>query len=199
MKTNYVLIDHENVQPKVAEAMLAPMFKLLVFVGANQTKIGLDLAQLMVVKGEGSRFIKISGNGHNALDFHMVFYLGRLAALEPECYFHLISGDKGMDPLIDHLKQQGIKISRWDSLAAIDVFDKPLASLPDDERLSLVIEYLIKRGSQRPASMKTLVGSVGALFQPRLDEATTLQLLARLESEGIFFNANGKLFYGLPD
>ena len=33
-----------------------------------------------------------------------------------------------------------------------------------------IVEYLVRRGAQRPASMKTLLGSIAALFQPKLDD-----------------------------
>ncbi|MFV9506345.1 MAG: PIN domain-containing protein [Oscillochloridaceae bacterium umkhey_bin13] len=45
-------------------------FRVLVFVGANQTKISLDIVLALQEMGERTKYIKISGNGSNALDFH---------------------------------------------------------------------------------------------------------------------------------
>ena len=39
MRTNYVLIDFENVQPESLVGLQQDHFKVLVFVGANQTKV----------------------------------------------------------------------------------------------------------------------------------------------------------------
>ena len=46
MKTNYVLIDFENVQPKNLEALKGHGFKVIVFVGSKQTKVPLNWLQL---------------------------------------------------------------------------------------------------------------------------------------------------------
>lgn len=44
MRTNYVLLDFENVQPPSLEALAHDHFKLLVFVGASQTKVPFEIA-----------------------------------------------------------------------------------------------------------------------------------------------------------
>jgi hypothetical protein len=78
MPTNYILIDLENVQPKNLNILLDLPFRIYVFVGENQTKIPFDLAATMQSFGENAKYIKISGNGKNALDFHLAYYLGIL-------------------------------------------------------------------------------------------------------------------------
>ena len=100
MPTNYVLIDFENVQPRNLEILASHPFKVFVFVGANQVKIPYDLATAMQGLGENAKYIKITGNGPNALDFHIAFYVGELSTHDPEGYFHIISKDTGFDPLI---------------------------------------------------------------------------------------------------
>ena len=50
--TNYVLIDFENVQPKNLELLEGHSFKVLVFVGANQTKVPLKLAKALQAHGK---------------------------------------------------------------------------------------------------------------------------------------------------
>ena len=104
--TNYVLIDLENVQPKNLEILKNHPFKVYVFVGANQAKVTYDLASAMQEFGGNAKYIKISGNGPNALDFHIAFYVGELSKIDPEAYFHIISKDTGFDPLIKHLKER---------------------------------------------------------------------------------------------
>jgi len=42
VKTNYVLIDFENVQPRSLEGLNGDPFKVLLFVGANQSRIVWD-------------------------------------------------------------------------------------------------------------------------------------------------------------
>ncbi|NIA27393.1 MAG: hypothetical protein GWP02_04995, partial [Desulfobulbaceae bacterium] len=102
MATNYVLIDFENVHPKNLELLTKHPFKVFVFVGASQTKVPFDLADSMQFLGNDARYIKISGNGQNALDFHIAYYIGELAGKDADAQFHIISKDKGFDPLIQH-------------------------------------------------------------------------------------------------
>ena len=196
---NYVLIDYENVQPDMAELVAPAVFRLLVFVGASQAKVDFQLADLLATKANGSRFVKISGNGRNALDFHIAYTLGQLTLQEPDAYFHVISKDTGMDPLIEHMTKLGAKVFRRVRLQDIDLVKKVPDDTSTDEKLSLVIEYLIKRGTQRPASRKTLAGSVSALFQPKLLPEAVDDLLAQLQQQGVFFVEGTKVVYALPD
>ena len=88
---NYVLIDFENVQPKNLEILASHPFKVFVFVGENQTKVPYELAAAIQTLGANAKYIKISGNGQNALDFHIAYYVGDLAAMNPEANFHIIT------------------------------------------------------------------------------------------------------------
>ena len=198
MKANHVLIDYENVQPSVADALERPVFKVWVFVGAQQSKVKFDLVDLLQRKGDSAKVIKMTSTGRNALDFHMSYYLGNLVKECPGDYYHLVAKDTGMDPLIEHLRSMGVMAARW-----ADVFDIPIVKSPaneaDDEKLSRIVEYLVRRGAQRPASMKTLLGSIAALFQPKLDEAAAKALADQLRSNGVFDLVGSKITYGLPD
>jgi hypothetical protein len=198
MKTNYVLIDYENVQPDMAELLAPDHFKVIVFVGANQARVNFDLVAALQAKGAGSRYIKISGNGRNALDFHIAYYVGHLAAADPEAYFHVIAEDRGMDPLIQHLQAQGLKVGRSVTLQDIPIVRMD-STAPRDDKLSTVLAYLVSRGHQRPASMKTLIGSISALFNPKLDEAAAKDLVTELETHGVFSLRGAKIVYSLPD
>jgi hypothetical protein len=81
---NYVLIDFENVQPKNLEILSKHPFKVFIFCGANQTKLPYDLTVATQPLGDNARYVKISGNGRNALDFHIACYVGELATLDPQ-------------------------------------------------------------------------------------------------------------------
>ena len=69
LRTNYVLIDFESVQPESLAALEHDHFKVLVFVGATQTKVSFKLASEMQRMGDKAEYIKIAGSGPNALDF----------------------------------------------------------------------------------------------------------------------------------
>ena len=197
MKPNYVLIDYENIQPDTAAALVPAHFKVLMFVGANQPRVNVEVASALQKKGADVQYIRATGSGRNALDFHITYYLGRLAAAEPEAYFHVITADKGMDPLMQHMQAAGLNVWRHENVHGI-----PLVKLPhtttEDEKLAAILAYLVARGSQRPGSAKTLIGSASALFEPKLPEDATDALLKKLELQGVFAREGSRIVYSLP-
>jgi hypothetical protein len=198
LKTNHVLIDYENVQPEVAEALSSEVFQVWVFVGAQQAKVKFDLVELVQRKGRAAKIIRISATGRDALDFHISYYLGKLSQEFPDDFFHVISNDTGLDPLLSHLTEKGVRAARWKSVSDVPIVKVP-AETGEDEKLSRILEFLVRRGSQRPASWKTLIGSTSAIFQPKLGELETERLLKILEANGVYERDGTKLRYGLPD
>ena len=112
MRTHYVLIDYENVQPSSLAELDAEHIRVLLFVGASQNKLTFDIAVAVQKLGRRAEYIKIAGNGSNALDFHIAFHIGHLAAQDPTAFFYIISKDTGFDPLIQHLKERKVRALR---------------------------------------------------------------------------------------
>ncbi len=119
MRINFVLVDFENIQPKNMSLLQGGPFKIKVFLGASQAKIPLEMARALQVFGADAEYIQIEGNGSNTLDFHIAYYIGRLAAEFPGSHFHIISKDAGFDPLIKHLKSLKISCQRSTSVEDI--------------------------------------------------------------------------------
>ncbi len=153
MATQYVLIDFENVHPKNLELLTTHPFKVFVFVGASQTRVPFDLADSMQLLGNSARYIKISGNGQNALDFHIAYYVGELAGKDPDAHFHIISKDKGFDPLIKHLKGRKIRIQRERDLAEIPIL-RVSNTTSSDEKIAAIVKNLGGRGQARPRKVR---------------------------------------------
>jgi hypothetical protein len=109
MTQNFVLIDFENVQCKHVGTLQPGACRIKIFVGANQSKLLLQLVQALQPFGSDVEYIQITGSGPNALDFHIAFYIGHLATLHPQATFTIVSKDSGFDPLIKHLA--GLKIA----------------------------------------------------------------------------------------
>ncbi|WP_228437269.1 PIN domain-containing protein [Xanthomonas campestris] len=126
-RTNYVLIDYENVQPTDARLLNRDDVRVWVFVGANQKSVLTDLVTELQVLGTRARYERCSGNGSNALDFHIAYVLGQLSRDDPAGFFHIISKDTGFDPLIAYLKQQKIFGARAASISQMPLF-KPMAA-----------------------------------------------------------------------
>ncbi len=197
MATNYILIDFENIQPKNLEVLRHHSFKVLVFVGANQAKVPFNLAAAMQTLGDSAQYVKISGSGKNALDFHIAYYIGELAANEPGAFFHIISRDTGFDPLIRHLKSKKIKVQRERDLAEIPVLRISTAT-SNDEKISAIVKNLAGRGQARPRKVKTLSNTINSLFTENLSEQQLASLVKELEKKQYIKVSNSNVSYHLP-
>lgn len=197
MQTNYVLIDFENVQPKNLDILSNHPFKVFVFVGSNQAKIPYDLAAALQRLGENAKYVKIGGNGKNALDFHLASYVGELATKDPDAYFHVISRDTGFDPLIKHLKSRNIRIQREKDLAEIPVLRMSNATT-HDEKISAVVKNLAGRGHARPRKIRTLANTINSLFTRNLEEEELMSLVNELEKRSYIAVSDGNISYQLP-
>jgi hypothetical protein len=191
------LIDFENIQPKNLEILRKHPFQILVFVGANQEKLPFDLAQAMQELGENAKYVKIAGNGKNALDFHIAFYIGQLSLQEPDAYFHIISRDTGFDPLIKHLKSRKIKVQREKDLAEIPVL-RMSAATSSDEKIAAIIKNLVGRGPSRPRKVKTLANTINNLFTQKLNENELTALIEELRKRKYIVINQGNVSYKLP-
>lgn len=196
MKPNYVLVDYENVQPEAISALDKEHFKVIVFVGATQSKVTYEVAIAMQKLGDRAEYIKISGNGPNALDFHIAFYIGRISSIEPDAYFHIVSKDTGFDPLIAHLKSLKIPVHRSKDVNEIPIV-KVSTSKTIDEKILVVIEYLKSRGSAVPKTVKTLTSTIQSVFQKNILESEQESIIAALQEQGAIAVVGAKVSYNL--
>ncbi|KRE85789.1 hypothetical protein ASG75_09530 [Rhodanobacter sp. Soil772] len=116
MSPHFVLVDFENVQPESLGPLKPGTCRIYIFLGQQQSKISLELTKALQPFGDDVRYIQIVGNGPNALDFHISFYVGQLAALHPDARFTIVSKDGGFDPLIKHITTLKMACRRVKSL-----------------------------------------------------------------------------------
>ena len=131
--------------------------------------------------GERGEYIVLETPGTNALDFHIAYYLGVLAATDPSGYFHIISKDTGFDALLKHLKAKKIFSTRSVSIEEMPCF---IAAATDsnitncgvielkkniaptktsiDELTKIAVGDLIKRKASKPRTPKTLLSTIHA-------------------------------------
>jgi hypothetical protein len=193
-----VLIDYESVQPSSMTALEQECIKVIIFVGEKQTKVAFELAASLQQLGARVAYVKISGSGPNALDFHIAFYIGQLAAAEPNACFHIISKDTGFDPLITHLKSKKISVTRSKDVAEI-LIAKPSIPKSQSERNVAILANLRQRGSSKPRTVKTLSSTINSMFQKLLSDAEIAGLLEDLQKQGIISIAGNSISYALPE
>jgi hypothetical protein len=196
-RTNFVLVDFENVQPSDIGLLQDGPFKVKIFLGPNQSKIPVSLAAALQSLGDSAEYIILETAGNNALDFHIAYYIGALSAVESTAFFHVISKDSGFDPLMKYLKGKKIFAQRSTCIADIPYF-KPSFPVAPEAQVEAVIADLVRRKASKPRTQKTLLSTLHALFKKELSEQQLAALFAELCERGIVKIDGTKVSYVLP-
>jgi len=170
----------------------------LIFLGEHQTKISFEIAKTLQPLGNKADYIRIDGNGSNALDFHIAFYIGKLTKEYPNSFFHIISKDKGFDPLIRHLKSQKVLCARSSKLEDMPLFKITEANTADD-KVAAIIDNLKQRGASKPRKEKTLLSTIQSLFRHKnidQDEVKKLMQILKVRRQ-ISIDTNNNVSYKL--
>jgi hypothetical protein len=216
LKTNYVLIDYENVQVKSLSLLRGDHFHVRVFLGPSNNKLPVDLVTAMQSLGSRGGYVVLETPGSNALDFHLAYYLGVLASSDPSAFFHVISKDTGFDPLVRHLKANDILAARSCSIEEMPCFNPVSASLTPSnvveirqstekttpsiqELVGIVIVDLVKRNTSRPSSEKTLFNTIHATCGKDMPRSHIESVVKELKKQGYVTINAGRVGYVLPE
>jgi len=191
MTDRLLLVDLENIQtidlPKVPSDA-----RVMVFYGTTQKRLPEDLVVQAQPLGTRLQWLKIAGQGKNALDFHIAFYLGQELAANPSLLCLVLSADTGFDPLIRHLQSRGHSCRRVSSLKGAWA-----AEAPDDQDAEFArLLSLLHKEKARPARRKGLEGKVKSWFATHSEEARRA-LISRLFDESRVRESAGRLTYEL--
>jgi hypothetical protein len=183
VRTNFVLIDSENVKPEYIEKLKYEHFRVVVFVGANLKRLDFPIVNAVQALGSNGSYVQISSHGRDALDFHIAYYIGKLSAAHPDAYFHIISKDQGFDPLIKHLRDQKIFCSRSVSVSEIPLV-KSTDKLSPRQRALDFYEKRIASAKARPATAISLQSAILSHFHKVLSEKEVAEVLKALTAAG---------------
>jgi hypothetical protein len=217
LKTNYILIDYENVQAKSLALLKGEQFQVRIFLGPGNTKLPVELVLAMHELGERADYVILETPGANALDFHIAYYLGVLAANDSTGCFHIISKDTGFDPLIKHMKARKISVTRSisieqipclipppingksakDNVAAIDK-NNSSTKISIDESIKIIVKNLIKQKTSKPGTPKTLLSTIHAKCGKDTLAADIEAVYKGLISRGYIKVDGAKITYHLP-
>lgn len=161
-------------------------------------KISFDLAVAMQSLGSTAEYIKIDGDGPNALDFHIAFYIGQISAVDNNCYFHIISKDSGFDPLIRHLKTKRIYAQREKDITEIPLLKISNSKSPT-ERVDAIVEFLQSRGNSKPRTITTLSNSINSLFMKKLEAEELASLVEELIKRKVVVRNGNKVSYHIQN
>lgn len=160
----HLLIDLENRQPTDAEISewVEPGEAVWVFHGPHQKKLLPKLQTL----GDWVTLIPITKTGSNALDFHLTFHLGYLAAKHERCRFVVLSGDRGFDPMIKYARLLGFEVVRKDNLIGATTPKKTATKAPANKKTAASAKKSAAakkpKRSEKPIAKAKLVTKVPA-------------------------------------
>ena len=195
-------IDYEDVQ-NVNLSRIAKMdFKVWLFAGVSQSKIPIELVKSTQALGNKLEWVQIDGNGPNALDFHIAYYLGVHVAESPKDEYFILSKDKGFDPLIKHVAKSKIKCKRISAISEVEPTSLVAAKVkktPDaDGTYAKIIKNLAKiEESKRPRNRKTLKGHIKTLIGKTQSEEKIEEIMSRLFVSKVVVDVSGGLAYHL--
>jgi len=191
MNPKLLLVDFENVQ-QIDLARLDDSFHIVIFVGAVQKSIPIDLVTQAQKLGSRIEWLRMDAVGSNALDFFIACHLGRVLerSLKQECI--VLSKDKGFDPLLRHLNKLGLKCKRLNSLLELD----PKTAQPEDANYQRVIELLGKcEKKSRPRKRKTLSQHISSMFQKKIAQSDIDRIIDILFANKMVSETNGAITY----
>jgi len=187
-----LLVDFENVQ-QVNLSRLGDITKVIIFVGASQKAVPIELVTSAQKLGARVEWQKVEGNGSNALDFHIACHLGRVLETSPQLHCIVLSKDKGFDPLLRHLNKTGLKCKRINSMLELDPNSAPV----DDPSYMRVVEVLGKSEKKtRPRKHKTLSQYISSIFQKNIAQKDIERIIDMLFAKKMISETNNTISYG---
>ena len=200
---HWILVDYENVRPSDFHPDKQPDTNVVVFLGASQNKVPTDLAMALQAFGPRAQYVRCAASGKNALDFHIACYLGELASQHQGDQFHIISADKGFDPLVKHLRgERGVAVTRHDALPTVAPAKKAPSKKKEASGRSTsasaedIRKALAAAGATRPRKVNTLRNWIDARY-PNVNEKEIDRLVANLRSRQWIVVNEDKVSYKL--
>jgi hypothetical protein len=187
-----LFVDYENL-PKLDLAAIPHGVKIPFFFGASQRTVTQEFLKSALKLGERFIHIAIEGQGKNALDFHIAYYLGEYLTKTPNTECVILSRDKGFDPLVRHLVARGFAVRRVATVA--EGFALPGAASKLETQLNRVIQLLSKVDrNRRPRKRQTLLGQIRS-YLPKSPAHEIEALVARMEHERKISQEQQRLIY----
>ncbi|XHR29696.1 MAG: PIN domain-containing protein [Chthoniobacteraceae bacterium] len=182
--TNYVFVDFENVHEIDFSVIGNKSVSFTLLLGAKHTRLDVKLVETMMQHAASVHLLRLSSSGKNALDFTLAFYLGQGASTDPTGYFHIVSRDKGFDPMIEHLRSRHINVRRHDDFSTLTfAFPAKTTSQPD-ELFTRVLEHLRNNKTNRPKRKNTLVRHLVGFAGNHGNEQCVLGVIDTLQKAG---------------
>jgi len=178
----YIYIDFENVNNLTSLVDIDG--KYFIFVGASQKTINAEL--VLASNEKNVEWIKICGNGKNALDFHIVYTLS-IHSTEKDIEHIILSKDTGFDPLLLTLEDKKIIAKRVTNLKDIN---SAVRNHPKSEIIEKTITTIMKLNkTARPQSVKKLESFIKS-SDKTIDDAMAHEIVEELFRRNLISSTN---------
>ena len=187
----HIYIDFENV-PNIKIEQLKDT-QIFLFIGKSQSKLSTNVVRAIQPLGKSVTWVQISGNGKNALDFHIAYYLA-IHKDQAKTEHYIVSKDTGFDPLIAHANKLGQKVRRVVSFA--DIFEDTDLNEDLENKYTKIKEILTKQQkTKRPKTRKTLTSFIETIFQKRITGDDINILIENLFRDGFMEEKSKRISY----
>jgi len=192
MNEQLVLVDLENIQ-HFDLGQVPPTARIKIFVGQLQSKLPMALVQQAQALGSRVSWVRIDGNGRNALDFHIACHLGEGICRFPKAEFVVLSNDKGFDPLVRHLVARGFNCRRDGQTRTASALKPQLSAHAQ------AVADLLRRSekNKRPRKRATLTNYLATHFHKKLSAAEIKQAVDHLLEAGLIAGTEATVTYNL--
>lgn len=192
--TPVLLIDFENIQELDSlKKMKNTDFSVRIFLGSNQSKLPVSLVRQVQPFGTRLQWIKIEGNGKNALDFHIAYSIGLLVAEDRKRRIYVLSKDTGFDPLIAYLSKNNIPCERIEELSSFlsSKMAPPEKSILPDNSCGINGLCASSLGNRRVPSLTDIIlfiNNIPLLARPKKPKALAAHLACHFKKQNPDFN-----------
>lgn len=184
---NHVFVDFENVHQVDLTLIGAKSVSFTLLVGPQQSKLDSGLVEKLMEHSASVRLVKLKSKAKNAVDFALAYYLGRAALADPTAYFHIISADKGYDPLIEHLRERHVNVRRHDACGNLTfswegkkvVSSEPVKAEPVAKKAAAKKAAVKKVATKKVAAKKVPAKAVGK----KVAEKAAVKTVVKADSE----------------
>ncbi|MFO1439641.1 MAG: PIN domain-containing protein [Verrucomicrobiaceae bacterium] len=202
---NYVLIDDENVPKLDLSAIEGKTVHVILLLGPKKATLPMEQLLAMTKQVASTQLIWLENGGDNALDFALVYYLGRAVQMHPGASFHIVSRDKDYNSLIKHLKNQDIHIQRHPDATTLtfgpprNPVEMPVPPAPQNLKSAEdMLSYLRRQTENTPKTHKKLSNYIKAHLGEDMTDAHVENVILKLEKDGhVSFDEQGRATYDL--
>lgn len=176
--------------------------------GDTEPRVPLSLVTLLAAAIQQGKLeiIGMKKSGHNATDFGLAFWAGRLMAeMPPDTTFAILSQDGDLDHVVHLLESAQRRVVRIGETLGSQMImpqeESPAAAEPaalgiDEATVTLYATLHLKPGRSRPAKKATLANSIQSFLRNHKKTDSVASVLQGLQDRGLVsFDVHGRVSY----